>query len=534
MQGKYIVVTGGIVSGIGKGITVASLGALMKARDHKIGLLKIDPYVNVDAGTMNPFQHGEVFVTDDGGETDLDLGHYERFTDEHLSKINNTTTGKIYQKVIEKERRGEYLGEDVQLIPHVTDEVIGQIGEVAKSHKAEVTIVEVGGTVGDIESEVFLEAVRQLRQRVGDDNICYIHVTKLDYIYPGNEPKTKPIQHSVIALRGRGITPDILVVRTQNGLSKEIQEKISIFTDVPFDRIIAAPTAKSIYEVPLILEENGLGVQVEDVLSLEHKKPDLKSWAKIREIIEHPKFVVKIGMVGKYLNQPDAYLSVVESLRHGGFANGADVNIVPIDSEGATTDQLKDLDGILVPGGFGSRGIEGKIAAIKYARENKVPFLGLCLGLQCATIEYARSMCECDSANSTEFDQKTKHPVIDILPEQKKVDKKGGTMRLGLFEAKLKNDSLVRKLYGTEIIKERHRHRYEINPDYHDVLEKAGFVISGISANGRLGEFIELSESKHPFFVGTQAHPEFRSRPNKAHPLFAGFIKAASENAKRG
>lgn len=526
---KYIFVTGGIVSGIGKGITVASLGTLLKARGIRVALLKIDPYVNVDAGTMNPFQHGEVFVTEDGAETDLDLGHYERFLDQNQSRDNNLTTGKIFQRVIEKERRGDYLGEDVQLIPHVTDEVIGLIKQLGSDRGAEVVITEIGGTVGDIESEVFLEAARQMRHVVGRDRVLYIHVTKIDYIYPSGEEKTKPTQHSVQAIRQRGIQPDVLVVRCHNQISDAVRKKISIFTDVAQEAIIAAPN-NNIYQIPLTLEHAGFGTAVAKFLGIE-RKPNLKDWEAISHTVANPKTTVKIGMVGKYLDNPDAYLSVVEALDHGGIANGVKVEVIPIDSEkienGKLDALLNEVDGILVPGGFGSRGIEGKIKAIKYAREHKKPFLGLCLGLQCATIEYARSMCNCSSANSTEFNKKTSHPVIDILPEQKKVTKKGATMRLGSYEALLKKGTLVHKLYGKNRIHERHRHRYEINPDYHRILEKTGFVISGTSPDRRLGEFIELPQNVHPFFVGTQAHPEFKSRPNRAHPLFAGFIAAA-------
>jgi len=524
---KYIFVTGGIVSGIGKGITVACLGTLLKARGITVALLKIDPYVNIDAGTMNPFQHGEVFVTEDGAETDLDLGHYERFLDQNQSAQNNVTTGKIFQTVIDKERRGDYLGEDVQLIPHVTDEIIHRIKDLGRTARADVVITEIGGTVGDIESEVFLEAARQMRHVVGRDNVFYIHVTKIDYIYPSGEEKTKPTQHSVQALRNRGIQPEVLVVRCQKTFADAVKKKITVFTDVPQSAIIPAPN-NNIYQIPLTLEHGGLGSVVSKFLGIE-KKPNLQEWERISRVVSNPKSTVKIGMVGKYLDNPDAYLSVVEALAHGGIANSVNVEVIPIDSEeienGKLAALLHEIDGILVPGGFGSRGIEGKIKAIKYAREHKKPFLGLCLGLQCATIEYARSMCECDSANSTEFNKTTKHPVIDILPEQKGVTKKGATMRLGSYKAVLKKGTLVHSLYGRDEITERHRHRYEINPDYHKTLEKAGFVISGTSPDRRLGEFIELPD--HPFFVGTQAHPEFKSRPNRAHPLFAGFVKAS-------
>ena len=520
--------TGGVVSGIGKGITVASLGALLKARHFKIGLIKMDPYVNVDAGTMNPFQHGEVFVTDDGTETDLDLGHYERFTDISLSKDNNITTGKIYQTVIEKERKGEYLGKTVQLIPHITNEIKNSIKKV--SQNKDIVIVESGGTVGDIEGEVFIEAIRQFKRDFGEQNVCYIHVTKIDYIYPSDEPKTKPTQQAVQLLRARGIQPNILIVRSKDGMVKDLAEKIALFCDVDIKDIICAPNANYLYEIPLNLEGEGLTTRILNHLNLPHRKPDLTHWLKIKRSLYNSSKSVNIAMVGKYIEHSDAYISVIEALIHAGIKNHVKVVIKTIDSEDITKQNvkqiLKNIDAIVVPGGFGIRGVEGKIIAINYARINKVPYLGLCLGLQCAIIEFARNKCRLQGANSTEFDKKTPHPVIDILPEQKNIYKKGGTMRLGEFEANIINDSLVRKLYQNAKVFERHRHRYEVNPEYHNILLEKGLIFSGLSPNNTLVEFIELSPKDHPFFVATQAHPEFKSRPFKPAPLFNGLIKA--------
>lgn len=526
--------TGGVVSGIGKGITVASLGTLLKSRGFSVGLVKMDPYVNVDAGTMNPFQHGEVFVTDDGAETDLDLGHYERFTDIALCQDNNTTTGRIYQTVIERERRGDYLGKTVQLIPHVTDEIKTAIKKVGAGK--DVVIAEIGGTVGDIEAEVFIESIRQMRRDVGSQNVCYIHVTKIDYIYPSDEPKTKPTQQAVQLLRARGIQPNLLVVRTKDGFKKEMRDKIALFCDVSSADIIAAPNAKSLYDIPLNLENDGLAKRAMTYLQLPVRKPNLTAWQRMQKAIHQPKHALTIGMVGKYIDHPDAYLSVIEALTHGGIANATTVTVLPIESEElekqSPTKILKNVAGIVVPGGFGNRGIEGKIKAIEYARKNKLPFLGLCLGLQCATIEFARHICQLKNANSTEFDKKTPHPVIDILPEQKAIHNKGGTMRLGSYPAILSKNSLARELYHTQKINERHRHRYEVNPLYHDVLAKKGLLFSGTSPDGSLVEFIELPRSVHPYFIATQAHPEFKSRPTRPAPLFAGLIKAALKNTK--
>lgn len=483
---------------------------------------------------MNPFQHGEVFVTDDGAETDLDLGHYERFTDIPLSQNNNTTTGRIYETVLEKERRGDYLGNTVQLIPHVTNEIKKAIKNVGAG--VQIVIAEIGGTVGDIEGEIFIEAIRQFRRDVGHKNICYIHVTKIDYIYPSEEPKTKPTQQAVALLRTRGIQPNILVIRSKNGFTKNMQEKIALFCDVDIKDIVPAPNASSLYEIPLKLEADGLAKRALFHLELPNRKPHLRKWNDINRREKNSKKTVKIGMIGKYTDNPDAYISVCEALVHGGIANSVKVEIVAVDSEGLekrnVKKELSNLNAIVVPGGFGIRGIEGKIAAIKYAREYKLPFLGLCLGLQCAVIEFSRNKCQLKDANSTEFDKKTPHPVIDILPEQKQVDKKGGTMRLGKFEAIIKNDSLVRKLYQSAKVFERHRHRYEVNPDYHTFLQENGMIFSGLSPDKTLVEFIELPPKDHPYFVATQAHPEFKSRPFKPAPLFEGLIKATLSNSK--
>lgn len=525
---KYIFVTGGVVSGIGKGITVASLGVLLKARGYKIGLLKLDPYLNVDAGTMNPFQHGEVFVTDDGAETDLDLGHYERFTDENLTHDSNSTTGQIYSTVLEKERTGEYLGATIQIIPHITNEIISRIRKVSKNK--DIAIVEIGGTVGDIESEPFIESIRQFKRSVGRENVCFVHTTKIDYIYPSDEPKTKPTQQSVAMLRSRGIQPDILVVRSKNGFTKNMKDKIALFCDVEDSAVIPAPNADSLYQIPLNLENNNLAVKVLEKLNLKNKKPNLVQWNRIIDRLEKTNKEIYIGLVGKYTDNPDAYISVVESLKHAGISNLVDVKVVPIDSEKINFEKLTKLSGIVVPGGFGIRGIEGKLEAIRYARENKISFLGLCLGLQCAVIEFARNVCGLSGASSTEFDPKTPHPVIDILPDQKKVEKKGGSMRLGKYQAILKKSSYVSQIYQSKNVFERHRHRYEVNPKYHKTLKDNGLVLSGLSKNKKLVEFIEFSKDIHPFFIATQAHPEFKSRPFRPAPLFDWLIRSAIKN----
>jgi CTP synthase len=528
---KYVFVTGGVTSSLGKGITAASIGRLLKARGLSVSVLKLDPYINVDPGTMSPYQHGEVFVTDDGAETDLDLGHYERFIDENLSQLSNVTTGRIYQAVIGKERRGDYLGGTVQVIPHITNEIKERIQQVGRDGRPDVVIVEVGGTVGDIESLPFLEAIRQMRKDVGRRNVVYVHVTLLPALAATGELKTKPTQHSVKELRGIGIQPDVIVLRSDHPVSQEIRDKIALFTDVASEAVIPAETASTIYEVPLLFEESGLGALLVRELSLEDmaQAPDLESWRQLVELIKRPKPTLEIGLVGKYIELPDAYLSVIESLKHAGWAHEVDVKIRWIDSEGLTpenvAEQLAGLAGVVVPGGFGHRGIEGKVLAAKFAREGNVPFLGLCLGLQCAVIEFARDVLGTQDANSTEFDMFTEHPVIDFMPDQRTMQEKGGTMRLGLYPARLTPGSKAAAVYGTELIYERHRHRFEVNNEYRSLLEAAGMVLSGQSPDGRLVEIIELRD--HPWFVASQFHPEFRSRPERPHPLFDGFIGSA-------
>jgi CTP synthase len=528
---KYVFVTGGVTSSLGKGITAASVGRLLKARGLAVSVLKLDPYINVDPGTMSPYQHGEVFVTDDGAETDLDLGHYERFIDENLTQLSNVTTGRIYQAVIGKERRGDYLGGTVQVIPHITNEIKERIQQLARDGRADVIIVEVGGTVGDIESLPFLEAIRQMRKDVGRQNVMYIHVTLLPALAATGELKTKPTQHSVKELRGIGIQPDVIVLRSDHPVSQEIRDKIALFTDVASEAVIPAETASTIYEVPLLFEESGLGSLLVRELGLEGtaQLPDLESWRELVALIKRPKPALEIALVGKYIELPDAYLSVIESLKHAGWAHGVDVKIRWVDSEDLTKDNLGErlagLRGVVVPGGFGHRGIEGKILAARYARENGLPFLGLCLGLQCAVIEFARDVLGTEDANSTEFDMFTEHPVIDFMPDQRTMQDKGGTMRLGLYPARLTPGSKAAMVYGSELIYERHRHRFEVNNTYRPLLEAAGMVLSGQSPDGRLVEIIELKD--HPWFVASQFHPEFKSRPERPHPLFDGFIGTA-------
>ncbi len=532
---KFIFITGGVISSLGKGITAASLGRLLKARGFKVNMIKIDPYLQIDAGTMSPYEHGEVFVTEDGGETDLDLGHYERFIDENLTKDNNITTGKIYWNVLTKERKGEYLGKTVQVIPHVTNEIKDWITKLGKNY--DVTIVEIGGTVGDIEGLPFLEAIRQLKKDLGKENTLYIHVSLLPYIKASGEVKTKPTQHSVKELRSIGIQPDILVCRTEVPINDKIKEKLSLFCDVDKDAVIEARDARTIYEVPLNLEKEGLGDLVTKKLNLPKRIPDLQDWRAFVDRVINPMNEITIGIVGKYVELKDAYLSIVEALIHAGAKNDTKVNINWISAERLESSDYVEvldrerennkLDGILVPGGFGERGVEGKINAIRYARENNIPFLGICMGLQCAVIEFARNVCKLEDANSTEFNPNTKHPVIDLLPEQKNIKNKGGTMRLGSYKAILKEGTLVYNLYKKKEVYERHRHRYEVNPKYHEILEKNGLIISGTSPDGKLVEFIEL---KHKYFVATQAHPEFKSRPNKPHPLFDGLVRASLNN----
>jgi CTP synthase len=531
---KHIFVTGGVASSLGKGLTASSLGRLLKARGLRVTLQKLDPYINVDPGTMNPFQHGEVFVTDDGGEMDLDLGHYERFVDVALTRRSNATTGSIYQDVLAKERRGAYLGQTVQVIPHITDEIKGRILSLAADDEVDVVITEVGGTVGDIEILPFLEAIRQFRKDVGRENVFYIHVTLVPFIGPSGEQKTKPTQHSVTELRGRGIQPDAIVCRSDRPIPTRLKEKLSALCDVPEEGIVSAVDAPSLYDIPLVLHDEGLDDYVCRVLHLSDHEPDLTEWKALVGRVAAATEPVRIGLVGKYVNLPDAYLSVVEALRHGGYACGAQVEIDWIasdDAEGLLAEgRLRELDGIVIPGGFGFRGIEGKIAAAGYAREHGVPFLGLCLGMQCAVIEFARDVCGLEGANSSEFDPRSPHPVIDLMDEQRAVVEKGGTMRLGLYPAKLLPGSVVQRVYGDEVVYERHRHRYEVNNRYRARLEEAGLICSGTSPDDRLVEFVELPS--HPFFVATQAHPEFRSRPNRPHPLFAAFMEAARARAE--
>jgi CTP synthase len=530
---KHVFVTGGVTSSLGKGITSASLGRLLKARGYRVVLQKLDPYINVDPGTMNPFEHGEVYVTDDGGETDLDLGHYERFVGERLSRDSNVTTGSIYQTVIRKERRGDYLGATVQVIPHITDEIKSRIRKLGQRDDVDVVITEVGGTVGDIESLPFLEAIRQMRKDVGEENVCYIHVTLVPYLSTSEELKTKPTQHSVAELRSRGILPEIIVVRSDRPIDDSARRKISLFCDVEPDAVINALDVSNIYAVPLALHEAGLDTVVCRELHLEDPDPDLEDWEEMVAAMASPKGEITIGIVGKYIDLPDAYLSVVEALRHSGRTSRVEVNIRWIAAEnidGMLVDSyLEDLDGILVPGGFGIRGIEGKIQAVRYAREHNVPFLGLCLGLQCAVIEYSRNVLGLKKAHSSEFDPLTPDPVIDLMETQKDVSDKGGTMRLGVYPAKLENGSLARSLYGSEVVYERHRHRWEVNNSYRQALADGGMSLSGTSPDNRLVEFIEIAD--HPYFIATQAHPELVSRPDAPHPLFDGFVAAAKAAA---
>ncbi|HEX5095885.1 MAG TPA: CTP synthase [Acidimicrobiia bacterium] len=530
---KHVFVTGGVASSLGKGLTASSLGRLLKTRGLRVTMQKLDPYINVDPGTMNPFQHGEVFVTDDKGETDLDLGHYERFVDVALTRKSNATTGSIYQAVLAKERKGEYLGETVQVIPHITNEIKSRINALA-TEDVDVVITEIGGTVGDIEILPFLEAIRQFRNEVGRENVFYVHVTLMPYIGPAGEQKTKPTQHSVTELRARGIQPDAIVCRSDRPIPTRLKEKISALCDVPVEGVVSAIDADILYEIPLVLHDEGLDSYLCRVLHLDDREPDLTEWRALVDRVRAADQEVHIGLVGKYINLPDAYLSVVEALKHGGYASGAKVVVDWIaadDTEGLLAEgRLAGLDGIVVPGGFGVRGIEGKIAAAGYAREHGIPYLGLCLGLHAATIEFARNVCGLAGANSSEFDSQSPHPVIDLLDEQRDVVDMGGTMRLGAYPAKLEAGTIVRKVYGDEVVYERHRHRYELNNRYRQVFEENGMRLSGTSPDGLLVEFIELVD--HPFFVATQAHPEFKSRPNRPHPLFAGFVEAARERAE--
>lgn len=531
---KYIFVTGGVVSSLGKGITAASLGRLLKSRGYRVTIQKFDPYINIDPGTMSPYQHGEVFVTDDGAETDLDLGHYERFIDINLSQNSNTTTGKIYQSVINKERRGDYLGGTVQVIPHITNEIKERVFRVGQQDNADFVITEIGGTVGDIESLPFLEAIRQVKKDVGKNDVLYIHVTLVPYISAAGELKTKPTQHSVKELRSIGISPDIIVCRSEKPISKEMREKMAMFCDVDPDAVIQNLTARSIYEVPMLMEEQGLDTIVLRKLEMEDKPKDMQGWHDmVARILKKYDKKVTIAVVGKYVALQDAYISITESLRHAAVANEAELDIHWVNAEEIEADDtdmdkvMGGVDGILVPGGFGNRGIEGKIKAIQYAREHKIPFFGICLGMQCAVIEFARHVCGMADANSSEFNPNSTHPVIDLMPEQLDVEDLGGTMRLGLYPCKVYPDTLTSKAYNAELIYERHRHRYEFNNAFREEIVGKGLVLGGTLPNGRLVEIVELPESEHPWFLGAQFHPEFKSRPTNPHPLFREFVGAA-------
>ena len=533
MNTKYIFVTGGVVSGLGKGITAASLGRLLKNRGYKVTIQKFDPYINVDPGTMNPYEHGEVFVTDDGAETDLDLGHYERFIDENLTHNSSVTMGKVYSSVIEKERKGEYLGKTVQVIPHITNEIKERIYGFENTD-TDIVITEIGGTVGDIEGLSIIEAIRQVGLEKNPEDVLYIHVTLLPYIHGSNEIKSKPTQHSVKELQSLGIKPNILVCRTELDIPESVRDKLSLFCNVRKSSVIQNKTADCLYAVPLMLEEEGLAREVCNHLKLDNYVPNNIEWQemieKIRKIDKNNK--VRVAIVGKYIKLEDSYISVIESLHHAGFANNVNVEVDLVDAEKVNEETSKDIlskyDGIIVPGGFGTRGIEGKIATIKYARENKVPFLGICLGMQMAVVEFARDVLGLKDANSAEFDEKTKNPVIHIMEEQKKVNKKGGTMRLGAYPCIIKEGTLANKVYGKKEISERHRHRYEFNNDYREKLEKAGLTVSGTSPDGNLVEIVEIKD--HPYFIAGQFHPELKSRPNRPAPLFVGLVKACIEN----
>ena len=527
---KYIFTTGGVISSLGKGIASASIGKIMESRGFKVALMKLDPYINVDPGTMNPYQHGEVYVTEDGSETDLDLGHYERFTHTETTKFSNATTGQVYNAVIARERRGDYLGKTIQVIPHITNEIKDRIRKAAHVSKAQIVIVEIGGTVGDIESLPFLEAARQFRNEVGYHNALYIHLTLVPYIRTAEEIKTKPTQHSVGKLREIGIQPDILVCRTEKPLSDEIREKISLFCNVKKEAVIEAKDAESIYQIPLIFKEQGLDKIILNHFNLKSMSTDLREWNKnVVERAIRPRHKVTIALVGKYIGLQDAYKSIYESLIHAGIYNDTKVIIKKIDSEElekhGAENYLHDISGILVPGGFGYRGIEGKIKAVEFARKNKIPFLGLCLGMQCAVIEFARNVCKLKGANSTEFDKRSRYPIISLLEEQKNVKDMGGTMRLGVYPCRIKSLSLAYKVYKKALVSERHRHRYEFNNVYRKLLQKNGMIFSGIYPKNNLVEMIELRE--HPYFIAVQFHPEFKSKPDRPHPLFREFVTAA-------
>ncbi|MCD8013583.1 MAG: CTP synthase [Lachnospiraceae bacterium] len=534
MSVKYVFVTGGVVSGLGKGITAASLGRLLKARGYKVTMQKLDPYINIDPGTMNPIQHGEVFVTDDGAETDLDLGHYERFIDESLNKNSNVTTGKIYWSVLQKERRGDYGGGTVQVIPHITNEIKSRFFRDFTTDETQIAIIEVGGTVGDIESQPFLEAIRQFQHEIGHENAILIHVTLIPYLRASGEMKTKPTQASVKELQGMGIWPDIIVCRSEYPLNKQIKDKIALFCNVPSSHVLQNLDVEYLYEAPLAMEEENLAQVACECLHLDCPEPNLTDWKEMVRALRAPTHEVEIALVGKYIQLHDAYISVVEALKHGGIAEHATVNIRWINSEDVTRENAGELlagvDGILVPGGFGDRGIEGKIEAIRYARMNRIPYLGLCLGLQLAIVEFARNVIGLEGAHSIELDPQTKYPVIALMPDQNGIEDIGGTLRLGSYPCVLDKTSKAYELYGTEEIHERHRHRYEVNNDFRQILEQNGMTLSGLSPDRRIVEMIELKD--HPFFLATQAHPELKSRPNRPHPLFRGFIEAAGTYQK--
>ena len=536
MAVKYIFVTGGVVSGLGKGITAASLGRLLKARGYKVHSQKFDPYINIDPGTMNPIQHGEVFVTEDGTETDLDLGHYERFIDENLDKNSNVTTGKIYWSVLQKERRGDYGGGTVQVIPHITNEIKSRFYRNFTDSDTRIAIIEVGGTVGDIESQPFLESIRQFQHEVGRENAILIHVTLIPYLKCSQEMKTKPTQASVKELQGMGIQPDIIVCRSEHPLDNSIKDKIALFCNVPKGHVLQNLDVDVLYEAPLAMEKEHLAQVVCESLHLEEREPDLSDWVKMVDVLKHPSRETEIALVGKYTQLHDAYISVVEALKHGGISNNANVHIRWIDSETVTAEnvaeKLSGADGILVPGGFGDRGIDGMIYSITYARENKIPFLGLCLGMQLSIVEYARNVAGLDDAHSIELDPNTTHPVIALMPDQNDVEDIGGTLRLGSYPCHLTKESKAYALYGEEVIQERHRHRYEVNNDYRHILAENGMLLSGTSPDGRIVEMCEIPS--HPFFLATQAHPELKSRPNHPHPLFSGLIEAALKQKEKG
>lgn len=532
---KYIFVTGGVVSSLGKGITAASLGRLLKNRGMSVTIQKFDPYINVDPGTMSPYQHGEVFVTNDGAETDLDLGHYERFIDVNLTKFNNVTTGKIYSTVLKKERRGDYLGGTVQVIPHITNEIKERVFRAGKETGADVVITEIGGTVGDIESLPFLEAIRQIKSDIGRDNVMYIHCTLIPYIKAAGELKTKPTQHSVKELRSLGIQPNVIVVRTEMPISQDMKDKIALFCDIDTNAVIECRDAETLYSIPLALQDQNLDTIVCNHLKLQCNEADMTEWTELVKRVTNLSKTTKIGLVGKYVELQDAYISVVEALRHAGYEYDSDIEIKWVNAETLTEDtvktQLEDVDGILVPGGFGDRGVEGKILATTYARVNKVPFLGICLGMQVASIEFARNVVGLKGANSSEIDPSTQYPVIDLLPEQKDIEDLGGTLRLGLSPSKLVEGTQAYEAYQDEVIYERHRHRYEFNNEYRQVMEDAGFVFSGTTPDGRLVEIVELKD--HPWFVASQFHPEFTSRPTKPQPLFRDFVRASLTAAEK-